>query len=324
MNPVLHKTMCNRRDVVTTGRGSQAPARSILSIFNRRTHQAFGENAGSRAIPPYAWTNDIITSYLQSTVNPITQIIVVNQTECVIFSGVRGRKEGMTEDQAYAASRRLSGPCEWVGHDVMIRAAPMMLDSASHTIANAKQFIRTQTLHRITQRQAAKNTEAQLERLSNQLPKPRGRGMTRRADQYIAQKSVPGLQGASAYLQDGYATDASQKGRSSNKNNGSSGKPKKDDDPDYDWNDRDDPSELSDSNDDDSDDSDQSDNDDSDETVVGESDAGYTTGQWKYSTVNSRQRKRNKMKRRDRRRFRKRRDRGGGGSSNAPMHFNLY
>ena len=65
------------------------------------------------------------------------------------------------EDQAYAASRRLSGyvtipsPCEWVGHDVMIRAAPMTLDSASHTIANAKQFIRTQTLHRITQRQGS-------------------------------------------------------------------------------------------------------------------------------------------------------------------------
>ena len=283
----------------------------------------FGENAGSRAIPPYAWTNDIITSYLRSTVNPITQIIVVNQTECVVFSGVRGRKEGMTEDQAYAASRRLSGPCEWVGHDVMIRAAPMTLDSASHTIANAKQFIRTQTLHRITQRQVAKNTEAQLERLSNQPPKPRGRGMTRRADQYIAQKSVPGLQGAVANLRDGYATDASQKGRSSNKNNGSSGKTKKDDEPDYDWNDGDDPSEPSDSNNDDSDDSDESDDGDSDETVVGESDAGYTTGQSKYSTVNSRQRKRNKMKRRDRRRFRKQKDRGGGGSSNAPKHFNL-
>ena len=40
------------------------------------------------------------------------------------------------------------------------------------------------------------------------------------------------------------------------------------------------------------DDSDES-GDDSDETVVGESDAGYTTGQSKYSTVNSRQRKRN-------------------------------
>ena len=147
--------------------------------------------------------------------------------------------------------------------------------------------------------------------------------MTRRADQYIAQKSVPGLQGAVANLRDGYATDASQKGRSSNKNNGSSGKSKKDDDPDYNWNDGDDPSEPSDSNDDDSDDSDESDDDDSDETVVGESDAGYTTSESRYSTVNSRQRKRNKTKRRDRRRFRKWRDRGGGGSSNAPKHFNL-
>ena len=124
----------------------------------------FGENAGSRAIPPYAWTNDIITSYLQSVLNPIIQLIIVNQTECLIFSGVCSRKEGMTEEQAYAASRRLSGPCKWVGHDVMIRAAPMTLDSASHTIANARQFIRTQTLHRITQQQVAKNTEAQLEK----------------------------------------------------------------------------------------------------------------------------------------------------------------
>ena len=117
--------------------------------------------------------------------------------------------------------------------------------------------------------------------------------MTRRADQFLAQKSVLGLQGAMANLRDGYATDASQKGHSSNKNNGSSGKSKNDDDPDYDWNDGDDPSDRpSDSDDDDSDDS----GDDSDETVVGESDAGYTTGQSKYSTMNSRQRKRNKMK----------------------------
>ena len=153
----------------------------------------------------------------------------------------------------------------------MIRAAPITLDSASHTIANARQFIRTQTLHRITQRQVAKNTEAQLEKLSNQPPKPRGRGMTRRADQYLAQKSVPGLQGAMANLQDGYATDASQKGHSSNKNNRSSGKSKKDDDPDYDWNDGEDPSDgPSDSDDDASDDS----GDNSDETVIGESDAG--------------------------------------------------
>ena len=168
------------------------------------------------------------------------------------------------------------------------------------------------------QRQVAKNTEAQLEKLSDQPPKPQGRGMTRRADQYLAQKLVPGLQGAMANLQDGYTTDASQKGRNSNKNNGSSGKSKKDDDPDYDWNDRDDPLDRpSDSDDDDSDDS----GDDSDETVIGEFDAGYTTGQSKYSTMNSRQHKRNKMKRRDHRRFRKRRD--GGSTSNAPKHFNL-
>ena len=32
----------------------------------------FGENAGSREIPPYAWTNEIITSYLLSVVNHTT------------------------------------------------------------------------------------------------------------------------------------------------------------------------------------------------------------------------------------------------------------
>ena len=232
--------------------------------------------------------------------------LILAVVTCIL--GARNKKEGMTEEQAYGAARRLAGPCEWVGHDVMVRAAPMTLGDATHTIANARQFIRTQTLHRITQRQVAKNTEAQLSKLLDQPPKPRGRGMTRRADQYLAQKSAPGLQSAMATLRYGYATDTSQKSHNPNKNNGSSGKSGKGNDPDYDNGDGDDPSDDPSENDDDSEDDSEDSDDNSDDDEVGESDAGYTTGQSRYSTINSRQHKRNKAKRRDCRRYRKRQD----------------
>ena len=75
----------------------------------------------------------------------------------------------------------------------------MTLGEASHTIANAKQFICSQTLHRIAQQRVAKYTD---EALKDTVKKtqPRGRGMTRRADKYTAQKAAPGLQGALATL----------------------------------------------------------------------------------------------------------------------------
>ena len=292
----------------------------------------FGEDVGSRAVPPYAWTTDIITSYLRDIINTITQIKILNQTECIVFSGVRTRKEGLTEEQAYVAARRVAGPCGWVGHDVVVRAAPMTLGEASHTIANAKHFIRHQTLHRIATERVAKATRANAGKSPERPPQPRGRGMTRRYDRYTAQKAASGLQGALPTLRDECITSNS-KDKGSNKNNGSSGKGNKhapdrcannggDDgsgDPD--------PFDEGDFSDDDDDDDDDEDDltelSDSD-LEAGESDGGYTTEQSRYSTIQSRQRKRNKAKRRDRRRFRKRKDRGGGGGpSNAPKHFNL-
>ena len=193
----------------------------------------------------------------------------------------------------------------------------MTLGEASHTIANAKHFIRHQTLHRIAAQRVAKAMGVNAGKSSEGPPQPRGRGMTCRYDRYTAQKAASGLQGALPTLRD-KCTTSNSKDRSSNKNNGSSGKGNKhtsdccvnnggDDgsgDPDpFDEGDF--------SEDDDEDDDDEEDDltelSDSD-LEAGESDGGYTTEQLRYSTVQSRQRKRNKAKCRDRRHFLKRKD----------------
>ena len=55
----------------------------------------------------------------------------------------------------------------------------MTIGEASHTIANAKHFIRHQTLHRIANQRVAKATNAKASKSTERPPQPRGRGMTR-------------------------------------------------------------------------------------------------------------------------------------------------
>ena len=129
----------------------------------------------------------------------------------------------MTKKQAYVAAQRVAGPCGWVGYEVVIRAAPMTLGEASHTIANARHFIPHQTLHCIANQRLAKTKEAQVSKSSEKPLQPHGRGMTRRADKNIAQKAASRLQGALPALRDNCAM-SSGKEKSSNRNNGSSGR----------------------------------------------------------------------------------------------------
>ena len=103
----------------------------------------------------------------------------------VIFSGNRMKKEGMSFDAARAACRRLNQIDNWVGKRVPVRAVPTTVADGRRAVAEAEVFIRAQT-----EKCLAKAKGQPPKKLTTPPPTaPRGRGMTRRADRYYAQKS---------------------------------------------------------------------------------------------------------------------------------------
>ena len=148
-----------------------------------------GNESGYRAVPQHTWNAQIITDYLQEVIKPITHVAVLNQSDCVIFSGNRMKKQGMTFDTARDATRRLNKIDNWVGKRVLVRAVPLTVADGRRAVAEADVFIRAQNAKRIVGKNKPPPEKNQ------PIPNvPRGRGMTRRADLYYAQKSQrPGL-----------------------------------------------------------------------------------------------------------------------------------
>ena len=112
-------------------------------------YRPFCQNVGSRVVPAYAWTEEIIGDYVENDVPGLSQIIILNQKDCLLFKGRRSKGEGYTWEEAMIFSNRLSGAATWVGKDVMIRAVPVTLAEAKVDIAKARQFIRTQNLEKL-------------------------------------------------------------------------------------------------------------------------------------------------------------------------------
>ena len=74
---------------------------------------------GSYMLLPYVWTERIIYDYLSPTIKEISQIIVLNQMECLIFKGHRTKKEGFTYGEATAlADAYHRETTNWIGRTV--------------------------------------------------------------------------------------------------------------------------------------------------------------------------------------------------------------
>ena len=88
-------------------------------------------------MPAYAWTEEIIGDYVENDVPGLSQIVILNQKDCLLFKGRRLKGEGFTWEEAMRFGNQLSGAATWVGKDVMIRAMPVTLAEAKVDIAKA-------------------------------------------------------------------------------------------------------------------------------------------------------------------------------------------
>ena len=127
-------------------------------------YQPFCQNVGSWVVPAYACTEEIIGDYVENDVPGLSQIIILNQKDRLLFKGRWLKGEGYTWKEAMRFSNWLLDGATWVGKDVMIRAVPVTLAEAKVDIAKARQFIRTQNLEKLAVRrfkESKKEKEAQ-------------------------------------------------------------------------------------------------------------------------------------------------------------------
>ena len=111
----------------------------LFGIENVMMHQ---DAPGTHQIPSYAWTEPIITDILQPTVEEMTQAIVVNDRECLIFCGPRSRGEGLPYDWVTCYAAMLHGETTtWVGRRVWMHCIPRTLKDAKNDLRHSRDFI---------------------------------------------------------------------------------------------------------------------------------------------------------------------------------------
>ena len=86
------------------------------------------DRAGSHMLPHYAWNETIIKDILGAEVREITDVVVLNPVECMVFSGQCSRGQGFTQAEATEIARQLhDSNTVWIGHRVRMRCAPRTL-----------------------------------------------------------------------------------------------------------------------------------------------------------------------------------------------------
>ena len=97
-------------------------------------------------MPARALTDKIIRLYLSQVIADITQVVILNNTDFVVYRGQRSKDEGMPYDEAAHYIRNIVGSRDWVGFPVVVRATPLTLAESKARIADAREFVRSLTM----------------------------------------------------------------------------------------------------------------------------------------------------------------------------------
>ena len=69
--------------------------------------QQVNVEAGPCIMPPYAWNETVIKDMMGSEIRGISDVIVINPGECLIFTGQRSKGHGFTQAEAVAFVQEL-------------------------------------------------------------------------------------------------------------------------------------------------------------------------------------------------------------------------
>ena len=71
-------------------------------LFGVEVTPTIEDGIGSHILPTYAWSERIIFDMLSPTIEDISQVVILNPMECLVFRGRRSKGEGFTYSEALA------------------------------------------------------------------------------------------------------------------------------------------------------------------------------------------------------------------------------
>ena len=133
-------------------------------------------------LPTYVWTECIIFDILSPTIEDISQVMILNPMECLVFQRRCLRGEGFTYGEALALSDIYNWETTtWIGHRVKMHCIMCTLRDARGDLRMVRDQEHDKTLERIWQQYQENEGDGQ------STPNCR-RGYMHHADHYFAQR----------------------------------------------------------------------------------------------------------------------------------------
>ena len=143
-----------------------------------------------RSLEPHAWVEDLLKDFFQSILGINLSVILLSPTECLIFCGNNTQGQGMSWDESLHYAHQLTGIHPWIGYMIEVTAHQRTLKEARNKMQVAREFTHERTKQRIANLNALAMVPAVRAQPAMPQRSPRGRGMTRRADQFFMQQQL--------------------------------------------------------------------------------------------------------------------------------------
>ena len=127
-------------------RARRQPGKNYCLLVTIQLQQWSDDTSAGVSVPAGALTDKIIRLYLSQVITDITQIVILNNTDFVVYHGRRSKDKGMSYDEAAHYIWNIVGSRDWVGFPVVIRATPLTLAESKVRIADAHEFVHSLTM----------------------------------------------------------------------------------------------------------------------------------------------------------------------------------
>ena len=117
------------------------PDKNYCLLITIQLQQSSDDTSAGVSVPAGALTDKIIRLYLSPVIMDITQVVILSNTNFVVYHRQRSKDEGMSYDEAAHYIWNIVSSRDWVGFPVVIRATPLTLAESKVRIADAHKFV---------------------------------------------------------------------------------------------------------------------------------------------------------------------------------------
>ena len=119
-------------------------------LFGIEVTPTIEDSIGSHILPTYAWSECIIFDMLSPTIEDISQVMILNPMECLVFRGHHSKGEGFTYGEALALSDTYHWETTtWIGRRVKMHCVMRTLQDARGDLRMVRDQEHDKTLERI-------------------------------------------------------------------------------------------------------------------------------------------------------------------------------